>query len=138
MGRLQFCSWVHSVNRPADNLGRFPIPQIFHPALSLAELRPGRMRCVTVGGREVLICHAREGVFAVDNICTHALTRMDEGRLRGVRLICPLHGASFDIRDGRVLGAPASRPLPSYPVRVVDGMIEVALDADSTARPSGH
>jgi nitrite reductase/ring-hydroxylating ferredoxin subunit len=101
---------------------------IFHPVLPLAELRPGRMRCVTVGGQEVLVCHAREGVFAVSNICTHAHTRMDEGRLRGVRLICPLHGASFDIRDGRVLGAPASVPLPTYPLRIVAGMIEVALE----------
>lgn len=110
---------------------------IFHPALSLAELPRGRMRCVTVAGREVLICHAREGLFAVDNICTHALARMDEGRLRGVRLICPLHGASFDVRDGRVLGAPASRPLASYPVRVVAGMIEVALGAGRAAEAGG-
>jgi nitrite reductase/ring-hydroxylating ferredoxin subunit len=87
------------------------------------------MRCITTGGQDVLICHAREGVFALRNICTHAFTRMDEGRLRGVRLICPLHGASFDIRDGRVLGGPAVHPLPSYPVRVVEGMIEVALEA---------
>lgn len=100
---------------------------VFHPALILADLPRGRMRCVAVGGRDVLICHAREGVFAVDNICTHAYTRMDEGRLRGVRLICPLHGASFDIRDGRVLSGPASSPLGSYPVRVSAGMIEVAL-----------
>jgi 3-phenylpropionate/trans-cinnamate dioxygenase ferredoxin subunit len=101
----------------------------FHPALALAELPQGRMRCVPVAGREVLICHTKEGVFAVDNICTHAFARMDEGRLRGVRLICPLHGASFDVRDGRVLGAPASRPLPRHAVRVVEGMIEVALEA---------
>lgn len=110
---------------------------IFHPALALAELPQGRMRCVTVAGRDVLICHARDGVFAVDNICTHALARMDEGRLRGVRLICPLHGASFDIRDGRVLGAPATRPLPSYPVRVVAGMIEVAIEVERAAEASG-
>ena len=110
---------------------------IFHPALALAELPQGRMRCATVAGREVLICHAREGVFAVDNTCTHALARMDEGRLRGVRLICPLHGASFDVRDGRVLGAPASRPLPSYPVRVVAGMIEVALEGADAVQAGG-
>lgn len=109
----------------------------FHPALAFAELPQGRMRCVTVAGRDVLICHAREGVFAVDNICTHALARMDEGRLRGVRLICPLHGASFDVRDGRVLGAPATRPLPSYPVRVVAGMIEVAIEIETAAEASG-
>ena len=102
---------------------------IFHPVLRLAELPSGRMRSVTVGGQEVLICHAREGVFAVNNICTHAHTRMDEGRLRGLRLICPLHGASFDVRDGRVLGGPASLPLPTYPVRVVAGVIEVALES---------
>jgi 3-phenylpropionate/trans-cinnamate dioxygenase ferredoxin subunit len=99
----------------------------FHPALALEELPPGRMRCVIVAGREVLLCHSREGVFALDNICTHAFARMDEGRLRGVRLICPLHGASFDVRDGRVLGPPASQPLRRYAVRVVDGTIEVAL-----------
>lgn len=102
----------------------------FHPALALAELPEGRMRCVTVAGREVLICHTRDGVFALDNVCTHAFARMDEGRLRGVRLICPLHGASFDVRDGRVLGPPASRPLSRYPVRVVAGTIEVALGAE--------
>jgi len=102
---------------------------VFHPALALAELPQGRMRCVIVAGREVLICHTREGIFALDNICTHAFARMDEGRLRGVRLICPLHGASFDARDGRVLGPPASRPLARYPVRVVESTIEVALEA---------
>ncbi|HJS90611.1 MAG TPA: non-heme iron oxygenase ferredoxin subunit [Steroidobacteraceae bacterium] len=105
------------------------IEPTFHPALAFAELPQGRMRCVTVAGREVLLCHTREGVFALDNVCTHALARMDEGRLRGVRLICPLHGASFDVRDGRVLGPPASRPLPRYPVRVVEGIVEVALEA---------
>lgn len=109
---------------------------IFHPALALAELPEGRMRCVTVAGREVLICHTREGVFALDNICTHAFARMDEGRLRGVRLICPLHGASFDARDGRVLGPPASRPLSRYPARIVGGTIEVALEAEAIPETS--
>lgn len=85
------------------------------------------MRCVTLAGREVLICRTREGVFALDNICTHAFARMHEGRLRGRRLICPLHGASFDVRDGRVLGAPATLALARHEVRVVDGMVQVAL-----------
>lgn len=85
------------------------------------------MRYATLAGREVLICRTREGVYALDNICTHAFARMHEGRLRGVRLICPLHGASFDVRDGRVLGAPATEPLVRHEVRVVDGMVQVAL-----------
>jgi len=107
---------------------------IFQPALALAELPRGRMRCVMLAAREVLICHSKEGVFALDNVCTHAFARMNEGRLRGSRLICPLHGASFDVRDGCVLGAPATQPLRQYPVRIRDGMIEVALEAEQPVR----
>jgi nitrite reductase/ring-hydroxylating ferredoxin subunit len=100
----------------------------FGTGVKLAELAVGSMRACVVGAREIVICHTREGVFAVDNICTHAHARLCEGRLRTTRLVCPLHGASFDIRDGRVLGPPAEVPLPTYPVRVVDGVVEVTLE----------
>lgn len=106
----------------------------FVAVMKLAELPLASMRAVTLGGRELVICHTREGVFALDNICTHAHARLCEGRLRATRLVCPLHGASFDIRDGRVLGPPAEVPLPTHPLRIVDGTIEVALAA---AAPSG-
>jgi nitrite reductase/ring-hydroxylating ferredoxin subunit len=100
----------------------------FVPVMKLAEVAQGSMQARVLEGREIVICHTREGVFALDNICTHAHARMCEGRLRATRLVCPLHGASFDIRDGRVLGPPAVVPLPVHQVRVVDGTIEVALN----------
>lgn len=99
----------------------------FTAVLALSEMGVGTMRAVTIAGREILLCHTKDGVFALDNTCTHAYARMHEGRLRGTRLICPLHGASFDVRDGRVLGPPAEVPLATHAVRVVDGAIEVAL-----------
>lgn len=99
----------------------------YRPVLQLADVPVGGMRTCVVEGRELVICHTREGVFALDNTCTHAYARLCEGRLRATRLVCPLHGASFDIRDGRVLGPPAEVPLATYAVRVVDGAIEVAL-----------
>lgn len=101
----------------------------FEAVAKLAELPPGSMRAVRLGEREILLCHTREGVFALDNICTHAHARLCEGRLRATRLMCPLHGASFDVRDGRVLGSPATIGLPIYPLRIVQGTIEVALEA---------
>jgi 3-phenylpropionate/trans-cinnamate dioxygenase ferredoxin subunit len=101
--------------------------QQFQPVLKLAELAVGSMRACVVGGRELVVCHTREGVFAADNMCTHAEARLCEGRLRATRLVCPLHGASFDLRDGRVLGPPATVSLPVHSARIVDGMIEVAL-----------
>jgi 3-phenylpropionate/trans-cinnamate dioxygenase ferredoxin subunit len=99
----------------------------FAAVMKLAELPLGGMRACMVEGRELLICRTRAGVFALDNICTHAHARLSEGRLRATRLVCPLHGAAFDVRDGRVLGAPADTPLPTYAVRVADDAIEVAV-----------
>lgn len=104
----------------------------FRAVLKLEELPPGGMRACSLDGREIVVCHTREGVFALDNICTHAHARLCEGRLRATRLVCPLHGASFDIRDGRVLGPPAVLPLPTHAVRIVEGVIEVALASQTS------
>ena len=99
----------------------------YQRAIAVQDVPEGQMRAVTVGGRELIVCHTREGWHALDNVCTHAFARMSEGRLRGFRLICPLHGASFDCRSGKVLGAPAIQPLKSYPVRCTGEEIEIAL-----------
>lgn len=99
----------------------------WHRLFAASELSEGKMKGAVVDGRDVVVCRSKEGLHALDGICTHAYARMDEGRLRGVRLICPLHGASFDCRTGAVLGAPATVPLQMHAVRVVDGHVEVAL-----------
>jgi nitrite reductase/ring-hydroxylating ferredoxin subunit len=99
----------------------------FQVILKLANVPSGSMRSCVLDDRELLICHTREGLFALDNICTHAHARLCEGRLRATRLVCPLHGASFDVRDGRVLAAPAEVALPTYALRVVADTLEVAL-----------
>lgn len=92
-----------------------------------ADVPAGQMKSFTAAGRELLVCNTRDGWFATDNTCTHADAKMNEGRLRGCRVTCPMHGASFDVRNGRVLGGPAATPLRSYAIRVVDEAIEVDL-----------
>jgi nitrite reductase/ring-hydroxylating ferredoxin subunit len=105
----------------------------FTPALPLAEVGVGRMRSCKVGERDIVLCHTRDGLFALDNLCTHALARLTEGFFKGTRITCPLHGASFDVRDGRVLGGPAVFPVPTHATRVVGGMIEVSLVTEPAA-----
>jgi 3-phenylpropionate/trans-cinnamate dioxygenase ferredoxin component len=93
--------------------------------MPLADLKAGLTRCVEIGGQEILLCNTRNGVHAVSHLCTHAAARLDEGRLRGHRLTCLLHGATFDVRSGAVMKGPACEPLRSYPTRIADGYIEV-------------
>jgi nitrite reductase/ring-hydroxylating ferredoxin subunit len=107
----------------------------FTRVTTLAELPEGRMKSCQIAGREIVVCHTKSGVFALDNICTHAFARMSEGRLRGVRLICPMHGASFDVRNGTVLSGPATQPLLAHATRVVAGAIEVAVDPNAPPPP---
>jgi nitrite reductase/ring-hydroxylating ferredoxin subunit len=95
--------------------------------LGAADLPDGNMRLVEMDGESILICHVQGAWYALDNVCTHAMAKMNEGRLRGIRLICPLHGASFDCRTGAVLGAPAIRPLKTYDIRMIGDDIEVAI-----------
>ena len=80
-----------------------------------------------VNGTGIVICRFRDEYFAIENRCSHALSGFDEGRMRGYHIICPKHGAIFDIRDGSCAGAPATKPIRSFPLRIVDGMIEVDL-----------
>lgn len=85
------------------------------------------------GDIQVLIAEFKGEVYAVENLCSHAFARFDEGRLRGVRLMCPLHGACFDIRDGSALGLPASGPLKSFPVTIDGDRVLVDLSEAATA-----
>ena len=93
-------------------------------AVQLAE---GQMLGTSINGKSLVICRSRDGYHVLDGICTHAFANLHEGRLRGYRLICPLHGGSFDCRTGQVLGAPAVAPLGVYRVRVTQGGLEVEL-----------
>ena len=99
----------------------------FYRVIAATELPKGRLRAVDLGERQIVLCHAKDGWYALDDVCTHAHARMHEGRLRGHRLLCPLHGASFDCRTGAVLGSPAITALKTYPVRRVGDDIEIGV-----------
>ncbi len=97
-------------------------------AAGRGELADGEVIGVEIAGRSIAIYECDGALYATDNICTHAFARLSDGWLDGHAIECPLHAARFDIRTGEVLDPPASVDLKTYPVRVVDGAIEVRLD----------
>lgn len=101
--------------------------QVWHRVCGIADVPDASMRGVVVNGRQIVICHTRDGWHALDDVCSHAFALMHEGRLRGNRLICPLHGASFDCRTGAVLGAPATAALQRHEIRIVGDAVEVGI-----------
>lgn len=104
---------------------------IYHFVAMTEDVAAGKNKAYIVEDHDILICNSKDEYFAVENLCSHAMAPLEGGRQRAYRLICPLHGASFDVRDGSVKGQPAFQPIRTYPLRVVDGRIEVALDAEA-------
>ncbi|WP_421849939.1 Rieske (2Fe-2S) protein [Novosphingobium sp.] len=80
-----------------------------------------------VAGWHVLVLRADDGSFrAVNDRCTHQAALLSEGRVRRGAVMCPLHGARFDVLTGKCLGA-AYPDLRIFPVRVEAGQIAVEV-----------
>jgi 3-phenylpropionate/trans-cinnamate dioxygenase ferredoxin subunit len=98
-----------------------------YPVAKKSDIPEGRALRVVVDGLEVLVCNAEGSFYAVEDVCTHDGAPLDQGHLEGWRIICPRHGANFDVRTGEALTLPAVMPLPTYPVRIEGDDVYVDL-----------
>lgn len=89
-----------------------------HLAAKKSAIGEGEAHRVVVDGVEVLLCNVAGEIYAVEDICTHDGGALDQGELEGARIVCPRHGATFDVRTGEALTLPAVMPLPKYAVRL--------------------
>ena len=90
------------------------------PVARKSALAPGAMLRVVVDRVPVLLCNVDGEIYAVEDVCTHDGGALDGGELDGCRIMCPRHGAFFDVTTGKALTLPAVSPLPVYPV-TIDG-----------------
>jgi anthranilate 1,2-dioxygenase ferredoxin subunit len=95
----------------------------------LADLRAGFLTIHEVEGRGIALAVTDSGVTAWDATCPHAEFQFGPMRLlRRCVLECPMHGARFDVGDGRVLKGPATEPLVPIEVRIEEGIVQVLVD----------
>ena len=90
----------------------------------LSDLPPGA--AIRVAAQTpIAVFNADGDLYAVNDTCTHQDASLADGWLEGCLVECPLHASCFDLRTGKPTGPPAKRPIRTYPVAVVDGMITV-------------
>ena len=90
------------------------------------DVPPGEVKVVDADGRSLCLGHCEDGTWgAIDNVCTHDGGVLGEGELEDCQVECPRHGARFELETGRVTALPAVFPVNAYPVRVVDGEVQV-------------
>lgn len=93
--------------------------------LALSELPVDTQRVVWVGLSRVLLCRTAGQLYAVSDICPHALQPLSGGTISDGMIICPRHGARFDLCSGKPGNGVTSKPLATYEVEVEQGRIRV-------------
>jgi 3-phenylpropionate/trans-cinnamate dioxygenase ferredoxin subunit len=94
---------------------------------SETELPNGQRLFVEIEGLPIVIFNIAGQLFAIGDVCSHDNGPLGDGMVDGNLVVCPRHGAEFDIRTGKAETLPAVVDIPAYPVRMVNGKIEIGI-----------
>jgi 3-phenylpropionate/trans-cinnamate dioxygenase ferredoxin component len=97
----------------------------------LEDLAPGTARQVVIGEHRIAVVRIDDDVYAIGDVCSHQDISLSEGEVLAddKQIECWKHGSAFSLTDGEPESLPATKPVPVYDARVVDGEIEVTVDA---------
>ncbi|MEU3498105.1 non-heme iron oxygenase ferredoxin subunit [Kitasatospora cineracea] len=100
-------------------------------ACALSVLQEDVPKKVELNGVPVAIVRTDEGVFAINDTCSHANVSLSEGEVEDCRIECWLHGSTFDLRTGKPSGLPATRPVAVYPVKIEGDDVLVSVNQEN-------
>jgi 3-phenylpropionate/trans-cinnamate dioxygenase ferredoxin subunit len=95
------------------------------------QLAPNSATRFDVAGRPVAVVRCGDEVYAIGDTCSHAEVSLSEGELfcADKEIECWKHGSTFSLITGAPQTLPATQPVPVYVARVVDGMVEIEVEA---------
>ncbi len=99
----------------------------FHYVCDRSELTPNTPKSFEVDQRFVVLVDLGAEVYCIEDMCTHDGGTLADGELDGQCLVCPRHGAKFDVKNGKAMCMPATEDTPSHPVRLEGDKVFVAL-----------
>jgi nitrite reductase/ring-hydroxylating ferredoxin subunit len=82
--------------------------------------------CVNLQGTAIALFRTDQGIFALDDVCSHEYSRLSEGEVWEGEVYCPKHGSRFSLATGAVTGLPATQSVRSWQVKIEDGGIWIA------------
>ncbi|RMD94266.1 MAG: Rieske (2Fe-2S) protein [Calditrichaeota bacterium] len=99
----------------------------FVKVAEVSQIKNGQNKVVYFYGREVVIFHVNGQFYAMDNRCPHQGGPLSEGEIENNVLVCPWHGARFDMTTGRGLPGPHKCDVRIYHVKIEDENIKIAM-----------
>ena len=99
----------------------------FYPVASTSELNNGDRLFIEIENEFLVLFNIAGNYYAIADLCSHDDGPLGDGEVEDYQIICPRHGARFDLKTGEALTFPAVEDIPAYPVRVRNGKIEVGI-----------
>jgi 3-phenylpropionate/trans-cinnamate dioxygenase ferredoxin subunit len=97
----------------------------FIKVAKVSDLAPGEKMLVEYDEEDVGLFNLAGEFYAISDICTHDGGPLVEGVLDGECIICPRHGARFNVKTGKET-MPAFSPVPLYEVNIEGDDILIA------------
>lgn len=82
------------------------------------DIECGKLKVVDLDGTDVIIFNVDNEFYALEDNCTHDNSEISSGKIEGKCIVCPRHGAKFDITNGAVLSAPAYEDIEKFELKV--------------------
>jgi 3-phenylpropionate/trans-cinnamate dioxygenase ferredoxin subunit len=99
----------------------------FFDIVPVDQISSGERLFVELDGNSIVLFNLVGKLFAIGDICSHDKGPVGDGEIDGIEIICPRHGARFDISSGKATALPAMEEIPTYPVRVLEGMVQIGI-----------
>ena len=99
----------------------------YETVAKVEEIPDGGMKQVVVRGDLVGLYRVGTRVFAMGDVCTHEEAYLTEGDFDPdeLEVECPLHASHFNVESGQVRILPATKPEPTYQVKIEGDLILV-------------
>lgn len=99
----------------------------FYRIAPAGDFPTGERLFLEIEGNPIVVFSLGGEFLATGDLCSHDGGAIGDGELIGDEIVCPRHGARFNLKTGKALSLPAVEGIPVYPVRVVEEYIEVGV-----------
>jgi 3-phenylpropionate/trans-cinnamate dioxygenase ferredoxin subunit len=93
-----------------------------------ADVPEGSMISLRTKTDRIALAKINGKIFAFEDVCTHDNGTLSGGSINNGCVVCPRHGARFDLTTGEVLQLPATEGIEIYDVKIENGDVLVNIN----------
>ena len=95
-------------------------------ASKLIDIQDGQILAINIDETPIALARIEGRIVAFGDVCTHDDGPLAEGTIDGDCVVCPRHGARFNLFTGKAT-FPAPQPIPIYETRIIGEDVHIRL-----------